>query len=88
MLERTLRSYSCLTVGDCFVVNYNNKKYELEVKDAKPKPAISIIECDCEVRRAASGIRAQLCVEDARNTRACSRLCLHLLLLWTNTARP
>jgi ubiquitin fusion degradation protein 1 len=25
VLERTLRSYSCLTVGDCFVFNYNNK---------------------------------------------------------------
>eukprot|EP00878_Enallax_costatus_P043947 GHUV01052069.1.p1 GENE.GHUV01052069.1~~GHUV01052069.1.p1 ORF type:complete len:114 (-),score=31.35 GHUV01052069.1:188-529(-) len=31
VLERTLRSYSCLTVGDCFVVNYNNKDYEIEV---------------------------------------------------------
>jgi len=25
VLERTLRSYSCLTVGDCFVFHYNNK---------------------------------------------------------------
>ncbi len=32
VLERTLRSYSCLTVGDCFVVNYNNKEYEIEVR--------------------------------------------------------
>ena len=31
VLKRTLRSYSCLTVGDCFVVNYNNKDYEIEV---------------------------------------------------------
>jgi len=31
VLERTLRSYSCLTVADCFVVNYNNKDYEIEV---------------------------------------------------------
>ncbi|KXZ51901.1 hypothetical protein GPECTOR_11g334 [Gonium pectorale] len=49
VLERTLRSYSCLTVGDCFVVNYNNKNYEIEVKDAKPGPAISVIETDCQV---------------------------------------
>lgn len=33
VLERTLRSYSCLTVGDCFVVNYNNKDYEIEVRN-------------------------------------------------------
>jgi ubiquitin fusion degradation protein 1 len=31
VLERTLRSYSCLTTGDCFVVNYLNKNYEIEV---------------------------------------------------------
>ncbi|PNH08702.1 Ubiquitin fusion degradation protein 1 [Tetrabaena socialis] len=49
VLERTLRNYTCLTVGDCFVVNYNNKNYEIEVKDAKPGPAISVIETDCQV---------------------------------------
>ncbi|KAG2491090.1 hypothetical protein HYH03_010534 [Edaphochlamys debaryana] len=49
VLERTLRGYTCLTVGDCFVVNYNNKNYEIEVKDAKPGPAISVIETDCQV---------------------------------------
>lgn len=50
VLERTLRSYSCLTVGDCFVVNYNNKNYEIEVREAKPANAISVIETDCQVR--------------------------------------
>jgi hypothetical protein len=25
VLERTLRSYSCLTVGDCFVFHYNSR---------------------------------------------------------------
>ncbi|MEW5311103.1 MAG: hypothetical protein WDW38_002845 [Sanguina aurantia] len=49
VLERTLRSYTCLTVGDCFVVNYNNKNYEIEVKEAKPKNAISVVETDCQV---------------------------------------
>jgi len=49
VLERTLRGYSCLTVGDCFVVNYNNKDYEIEVREAKPGEAISIIETDCQV---------------------------------------
>lgn len=32
VLERSLRGYSCLTVGDCFVVNYNGRKYEIEVR--------------------------------------------------------
>ncbi|GFH12756.1 uncharacterized protein HaLaN_08500 [Haematococcus lacustris] len=49
VLERTLRSYTCLTVGDCFVVNYNNKNYEIEVKEAKPNRAISVVETDCQV---------------------------------------
>ncbi|PNW72961.1 hypothetical protein CHLRE_14g613350v5 [Chlamydomonas reinhardtii] len=49
VLERTLRGYSCLTVGDCFVVHYNNKNYEIEVRDAKPGRAISVIETDCQV---------------------------------------
>ncbi|WIA37035.1 hypothetical protein OEZ86_014018 [Tetradesmus obliquus] len=49
VLERTLRSYSCLTVGDCFVVHYNNKDYEIEVRSCKPGEAISIIETDCQV---------------------------------------
>ena len=50
VLERTLRGYTCLTVGDCFVVNYNNKNYEIEVREARPAKAISVIETDCEVR--------------------------------------
>jgi hypothetical protein len=37
VLERTLRSYTCLTVGDCFVVNYNNKNYEIEVCTCKAR---------------------------------------------------
>ncbi|GAX84203.1 hypothetical protein CEUSTIGMA_g11626.t1 [Chlamydomonas eustigma] len=49
VLERTLRSYTCLTVGDCFVVNYNNKNYEIEVRETKPGNAISVVETDCQV---------------------------------------
>lgn len=37
VLERALRSYSCLTVGDCFVVHYNNRDYEIEVGGATHK---------------------------------------------------
>ena len=49
VLEHTLRKYTCLTVGDVFVVNYNNKNYEIEVKEAKPQNAISVVETDCQV---------------------------------------
>jgi ubiquitin fusion degradation protein 1 len=38
-----------LTVGDSFLVNYNNKRYHIDVVEAKPANAISIVETDCEV---------------------------------------
>ncbi|XP_061368474.1 uncharacterized protein LOC133311435 [Gastrolobium bilobum] len=49
MLETSLRSYSCLTTGDTIVLDYNNKKYYIDVLETKPYSAISIIETDCEV---------------------------------------
>lgn len=48
-LEITLRSYSCLTVGDTIMVPYNDKKYYIDIVEAKPSPAVSVIETDCEV---------------------------------------
>jgi len=45
----TLCSYTCLTTGDVFPVNYNNKIFEFEVKETKPGAAISVVETDCEV---------------------------------------
>ena len=32
------------------MVSYNNKKYYIDVVEARPSNAISIIETDCEVR--------------------------------------
>ncbi|KAA3456696.1 ubiquitin fusion degradation protein 1-like protein [Gossypium australe] len=49
ILEITLRSYSCLTVGDTIMVPYNDKKYYIDIVEAKPSPAVSVIETDCEV---------------------------------------
>ncbi|XP_010414443.1 PREDICTED: ubiquitin fusion degradation protein 1 homolog [Camelina sativa] len=49
ILETTLRSYSCLTTGDTIMVPYNNKQYFINVIEAKPSSAVSIIETDCEV---------------------------------------
>lgn len=48
-LETTLRNFSCLTVGDNIMVAYNNRKYYIDIIEAKPSQAISIIETDCEV---------------------------------------
>lgn len=49
ILETTLRNFSCLTKGDSIMVAYNNKKYYIDIVEAKPSHAISIIETDCEV---------------------------------------
>ncbi|KAH7441640.1 hypothetical protein KP509_03G047000 [Ceratopteris richardii] len=49
VLETTLRNFSCLTVGDNIMVAYNNKKYYIDIIEAKPAMAVSIIETDCEV---------------------------------------
>ncbi len=49
VLEHTLRNFTCLTVGDTIAVNYNNKKYLIDIVEAKPQEQVSIIETDCEV---------------------------------------
>eukprot|EP00249_Psilotum_nudum_P018794 c26964_g2_i1 orf=412-1383(-) len=49
VLETTLRNFSCLTVGDNIMVAYNNKRYYIDIIEAKPAAAISIIETDCGV---------------------------------------
>ena len=49
VLETTLRNFSCLTVGDQITINYNNRQYFIDIVEAKPQPAISVIETDCEV---------------------------------------
>merc|ERR1712045_237647 len=37
------------TVGDCIAIDYNKKKYEIEIVECKPAKAISIIEADVNV---------------------------------------
>ena len=50
VLENCLRSFACLTTGDIIAINYNSKIYELCVLETKPGQAVSIIECDMNVR--------------------------------------
>ncbi|KAJ9698457.1 hypothetical protein PVL29_007509 [Vitis rotundifolia] len=49
MLETKLRSFSCLTTGDTIVIDYNNKKFYIDIVDTKPSAAVCIIDTDCEV---------------------------------------
>ena len=49
VLETTLRNFSCLTVGDTIPISYNNKQYWIDIVEANPANAISVIETDCNV---------------------------------------
>lgn len=49
VLENSLRNFATLTVGDCIVIDYNQRKYEIEIVECKPAKAISIIEADVNV---------------------------------------
>ena len=37
-------------MGDTIPINYNNKKYFIDIIEARPGDAISVIETDCNVR--------------------------------------
>jgi len=78
VLENSLRNFATLTVGDCIVIDYNQKKYEIEIAECKPAQAISIIEADVNVdfappkdykepepRAAAGGSQFQTKVEES-----------------------
>lgn len=49
LLEETLRGFSCLTVGDTIMLNHDNNRYYIDILEAKPSSAVSVVETDCEV---------------------------------------
>jgi len=52
VLEKTLRKYSAMTLGDTIVFRYNEKEYMLQVLEIKPNTptkAVSIVEADVNV---------------------------------------
>ncbi len=53
VLETCLRNYTCLTVNDTFMIEYNNKRYFIDVIEAKPADGVCVVETDCEVDFAA-----------------------------------
>merc|ERR1719210_1736752 len=36
VLKNSLRNFATLTVGDCIVIDYNQKKFEIEIVECKP----------------------------------------------------
>jgi len=52
VLEKTLRKYSAMTIGDMILFRYNEKEYMLQVLEIKPDNptrAVSIVEADVNV---------------------------------------
>jgi ubiquitin fusion degradation protein 1 len=49
VLERSLRSFACLTVNDIIEINYNNHIYKVLILETRPASAISILETDLQV---------------------------------------
>ncbi len=54
-LETTLRRYSCLTTGDSILINYNNKRYFIDIFETKPQRAVTIIEARARAAAAMQG---------------------------------
>ena len=44
VLETTLRGYSCLTKGDCICLHYNNKRYYIDIVEAKPEASKALLQ--------------------------------------------
>jgi ubiquitin fusion degradation protein 1 len=49
VLEKSLRSYSCLTKGDTIIINYADTEFFIDIVDVKPADAISLIDTDVQV---------------------------------------
>ncbi len=49
VLEKALRSFSCLTKGDTIAIRHDNTVYHLDIVEVKPPNAISIYETDVNV---------------------------------------
>ena len=45
------RTARTAAVGDTIPIAYNNRKYFIDIVEARPGDAISVIETDCNVRR-------------------------------------
>ena len=49
VLEKSLRTYSCMTAGDQICIPYNGKKYFIDVLEVRPDGKASIIETDVSI---------------------------------------
>ncbi|KAK1387638.1 hypothetical protein POM88_015816 [Heracleum sosnowskyi] len=48
-MERILKDFACVTTGDTIMVNHEKQSYYLNIVQARPENAVSLIETDCEL---------------------------------------
>lgn len=50
VMEKILKDFTCVTVGDTITVNHENQSYNIDIVEARPKKAaVSLYETDCEL---------------------------------------
>lgn len=49
VLEKALRKYTCMTVGDQIYIEYNDQQYYIDVQEVRPDGQACIVETDMEV---------------------------------------
>lgn len=49
VLERTLRNYACISLGDPIILAYNGQEIEMLVRESNSNATINITECDLRV---------------------------------------
>jgi ubiquitin fusion degradation protein 1 len=51
VLEKSLRSFSCITAGDTILISYADTEFDIDVLEVKPNTldAISLIDTDVQV---------------------------------------
>lgn len=49
VLEKALRNFTCLSVGDTIAIQYGDENFYLDVTELKPKNAVTVIETDINV---------------------------------------
>jgi len=49
VLEKALRKYTCMTVGDQIFIDYNSQHYYIDVQEVRPDGQACIVETDMEV---------------------------------------
>ena len=49
ILENNLRNYLCVTKGDTITIQFNKKKYLIDIIECKPKDAVSLTNVDVEI---------------------------------------